>query len=420
MEPQPDETYFTCEEDKSPIQPKFKSAHARVYDNRLLIAMVGLPARGKTHISRKLTRYLTWMGYNAKVFNIGDKRRKVLGVEGTAKADFFRPDNEEALKQREQLAEDTLAEVVKFLNHSTGNIAIFDGTNTTKKRRKKILHVLNTYLPDTEFFFLEMICNDAEQIEKNLRKAKLSSPDFVGWKEDQIIDEFKERIHQYEAVYEEVGCANYDLSPGGVCQRNDPEQHVPFIKIINNNERLISQNIQWFLNLQIMTFLLHLHLEERPFYLLRHGESEFNLEDRIGGDPSLSVKGQAFAKLLNKFFEEEKKTITGDKFIVNTSTLKRTIETAEFLDNTNEIFDIKTPLKILDEIHAGICDSLTYSEIEEKYPEISEGRKQDKMGFRYPKGESYYDVINRVQSYIVELESIKTPTIVIAHNAIIR
>lgn len=119
--------------------------------------MVGLPARGKTHISRKLTRYLTWLGYNAKVFNIGDKRRKVLGAQKSGSSDFFSPENTEATKQREQLAEDTLSDVVKFLNHKRGNIAIFDGTNTTRSRRKKILHVLNTYLPDTDFFFLEII-----------------------------------------------------------------------------------------------------------------------------------------------------------------------------------------------------------------------------------------------------------------------
>lgn len=206
-----DEEYFQHEDKPTIYAPaKFKSAHARVYTNRLLIAMVGLPARGKTHISRKLTRYLTWLGYNAKVFNIGDKRRKVLGVESTSKADFFSPDNQEALRQREQLAEDTLTDVVKFLNHSAGNIAIFDGTNTMKERRKKVIHVVNTYLPDTEFFFLEVICNDQELIEKNLRKTKIYSPDFVGWNEDAIINDFKERIKKYESIYEEVG------APSGV------------------------------------------------------------------------------------------------------------------------------------------------------------------------------------------------------------
>lgn len=113
--------------------------------------------------------------------------------------------------------------------------------------------------------------------------------------------------------------------------------------------------MQGFLNLQIITFLLHLHLEERPLYLLRHGESEFNLENRIGGDPSISEDGKKFAKLLNKFFVKEKEAIGGDKkFLVNTSTLKRAIETASYLDTESGIYDFKAPLKMLEEINAGI------------------------------------------------------------------
>jgi len=351
---QNDEGFFNCEEQTPNKINSFKSIQARVYSHKLLIAMVGLPARGKTHISRKLTRYLTWLGYNAKVFNIGDKRRKVLGVQDTAKADFFSNDNQEALKQRELLAEDTLTDVVKFLNHSTGNIALFDGTNTTKKRRKKILYVLNTYLPDTEFFFLEIICNDMEQIEKNLRKTKTSSPDFVGWKDDDIITDFKERIKKYENVYEEVGSLSTEEFPNSNGEKDDPEKTVPFIKIINNNERVISQNIQGFLNLQIITFLLHLHLEERSFYLVRHGESAFHPDSRIGGDPSLTEKGIKFCKMLDKYFEEEQKTIGCDKFIVNSSTLKRSTETVDNLNSESGIYDIKPPLKLLDDINAGI------------------------------------------------------------------
>ena len=34
-----------------------------------VIAMVGLPARGKTYISKKLSRYLNWIGVETKVRN---------------------------------------------------------------------------------------------------------------------------------------------------------------------------------------------------------------------------------------------------------------------------------------------------------------------------------------------------------------
>jgi 6-phosphofructo-2-kinase/fructose-2,6-biphosphatase 2 len=60
-----------------------------------VIAMVGLPARGKTYIAKKLTRYLNWIGINTRVFNVGEYRR--LATKAYRNHDFFRPDNKDAL-----------------------------------------------------------------------------------------------------------------------------------------------------------------------------------------------------------------------------------------------------------------------------------------------------------------------------------
>lgn len=35
-----------------------------------VIAMVGLPARGKTYISKKLSRYLNWIGINTRGMDV--------------------------------------------------------------------------------------------------------------------------------------------------------------------------------------------------------------------------------------------------------------------------------------------------------------------------------------------------------------
>lgn len=35
-------------------------------EERTIIVLVGLPARGKTYMSRKLTRYLNWIGINTR------------------------------------------------------------------------------------------------------------------------------------------------------------------------------------------------------------------------------------------------------------------------------------------------------------------------------------------------------------------
>ena len=63
--------------------------------HRLMLVMVGLPARGKSFISKKLCRYLNWMGYTSKVFNLGNYRRENLGAFHTH--EFFDPDNQKVL-----------------------------------------------------------------------------------------------------------------------------------------------------------------------------------------------------------------------------------------------------------------------------------------------------------------------------------
>lgn len=42
--------------------------------------MVGLPARGKSYITKKMTRYLNWLQHDAKIFNVGEKRRVAVGA----------------------------------------------------------------------------------------------------------------------------------------------------------------------------------------------------------------------------------------------------------------------------------------------------------------------------------------------------
>jgi broad specificity phosphatase PhoE len=44
---------------------------------------------------------------------------------------------------------------------------------------------------------------------------------------------------------------------------------------------------------------------------------------------------------------------------------------------------------------------MTYEEVQEKYPKEFALRDQDKYHYRYPKGESYEDVVNRLEPVIM-------------------
>ena len=63
---------------------------------------------------------------------------------------------------------------------------------------------------------------------------------------------------------------------------------------------------------------------------------------------------------------------------------------------------------------------MTYEEIEKRMPAEFSARAADKLGYRYPQGESYEDVIRRLDPVIIELERQRDPVLVVAHQAVLR
>jgi len=74
----------------------------------------------------------------------------------------------------------------------------------------------------------------------------------------------------------------------------------------------------------------------------------------------------------------------------------------------------------LDELFAGACDGMTYEEIEEQFPEEFERRSKDKLAYRYPRGESYLDVIARLEPIVIEMERHREPLLIVGHQGILR
>lgn len=62
---------------------------------------------------------------------------------------------------------------------------------------------------------------------------------------------------------------------------------------------------------------------------------------------------------------------------------------------------------------------MTYEEIAEKYPDDFAARDLNKFGYRYPRGESYEDLVARLEPVIMELER-QTNVLVISHQAVLR
>ena len=170
---------------------------------------------------------------------------------------------------------------------------------------------------------------------------------------------------------------------GILLTRYDTLEKAPYIYCIvdighGDNKRYLINNIRGYLPTTIISFVMNLHPEARPLYFSRHGQSMYNIEDRIGGDSSLTEYGLQYAKKLGEKVNEIEE-LPVDQLVVWTSCLKRTQETAQFIHCKHRV-----RWQALNEIGGGVCEDITYKEMAERYPELTELRRKDKLSFRYP------------------------------------
>ena len=240
------------------------------------LVMVGLPARGKSYTARKISRYLTWLGHKVEVFNVGNYRRTRLGP--SQPHDFFDPGNRSGADARRALAAEALDDAVAFLRQG-GEVALYDATNSTRERRALARRAF--LQAGATVIFVESICEDEAIIEANIRETKAGSPDYAGVAEATAVDDFRARIAHYARSYEAV--------------RADEG---PSVKIIDVGRRIELNEITGDLPSRVVFFLLNLHIQPRRLWLSRHGESQYNVVDRIGGDPGLTRRGELYARSL--------------------------------------------------------------------------------------------------------------------------
>lgn len=491
--------------------------------------MVGLPARGKSYIVKKIARYLNWLQHPTRIFNVGDRRRVVggknnsisvvkdkesalresvrkmslttaqpqgiidrdtllgppaisaqppptiaqviidehqlseatpispLNMSGTdfvsekkeeaipmpappqlqQDSKFFDPDNQEAKRIREQVAHETLDELLQYVLKDGGSVGILDATNHTRDRRMSLINHLKHRDIDVNVLFLESRCQDPHLLEANMR-LKLSGPDYKDKDPVKSLADFQQRVAQYEKKYEPLG-------------EYEEENNIPYCSMIDVGRKMVSYRANGFLSVQTVSYLMNFNLAPRQIWLTRHGESMDNVSGKIGGDSHLSPRGVQYARALEAFIVRERalweqrqiekqanthfpprpgdttppnpetaaQTGEAKNFCVWTSMLNRSIETSQFF--CEDEYDLKQ-MRMLDELNAGNMEGMTYEEIRTKRKDEYELRKRDKLQYRYPGpgGEGYLDIINRLRKVILEIERMVDHVLIIGHRSITR
>ncbi|XP_055684944.1 6-phosphofructo-2-kinase/fructose-2,6-bisphosphatase-like isoform X2 [Lutzomyia longipalpis] len=322
----------------------------------LVVTLVGLPCRGKSFAAHRISRHLNWKGESAKVFSVD-----------------------------EAATPETMKEILAHFQ-SGSSVAIIDGMHLTRQSRQIITAFCNE--TSSHHILVEITCDDAEVADNMERTLKFYE------KTDKNID-WRHTIEEKMLHY-------------GVLEPCSPLE-APLIAVNASSNPILhsvtARGIQGALQTTILGVLASPLIKDHIFYFTRHGESKFNMMGRIGGDSGLSERGSKYAERLAVACPAPK--------LIWTSELERTIATARAIPGP------RTALRELNEINAGICEGLTYEEIQERFPQEFAWRDQDKLKYRYPHGESYLDLLQRVDNVVQGLIT-ASEVLVVSHQAVLR
>ncbi|VDQ05617.1 unnamed protein product, partial [Trichobilharzia regenti] len=195
-------------------------------EEKTVVVLVGLPARGKSYISTKLSRYLNWVGINTRVFNVGAYRRRHMKTCNDHT--YFSDDNNEGVAVRQKIASEALDDLLSWLTSEVGEIAVFDATNTTRQRRLWIMERCKAH--NLQVIFVESICKDKKLIQENVLEVKVNSPDYESMDKEEALRDFLKRIEHYEKRYESID--------------DDLDKDWSYIKIFDQGKRYLANRIE--------------------------------------------------------------------------------------------------------------------------------------------------------------------------------
>ena len=347
------------------------------HSGRIVIATVGLPARGKTHISVALARYLRWLGVKTRIFHLGDYRRDHVGDGADIPDDYFFVNaSASSVLLRQKILKKCREDIRHFLNDENGQIAIYDAVNPLASGRRTLAREFAKH--DVETLFIESACDDEKIIEENVRSVKISSPDYIGWNEDDAVKHYLARLDAKIPDFETM-----------------EEPDLNYIKMINAGQRITVNNKSFgYLSHRIVFYLLNLHIKSRHTYFARAGTS--GEEDSYKADASLSEQGIEYAKKMGETLiqhrENEKQAqidrggpnIALKMLTVWTSTRRRTVETSQYLYEAGYRVRQRSQMS---QLNPGVCEKKSERRIRLEYPEEVAKHEQDPYHHRYPRAE---------------------------------
>jgi len=355
-------------------------------------------------------------------------------------------------------------------------IAIFDATNSTKERRQWILQ--ETANADkingkrTGVLFLESICDDKELLLENFKVKIGSCPDFDDMSEEEALADLASRISKYESRYETIEDHKQSYIKIFNLSSRLMVNHVygrlakvvlPAIMAWNTGSRPIylcrageTEAMKNYM-MELQQQQQQSQSDPKEQKLDKYVTSAENGTRRKASD-RLGERGLAFRDALCDFIEKEGMAFVGRKktepgkagtsmsglyeeeeqpfeyqscsiknatepeqarlpfpCLVMSSTMPRAVETATWRHR----FPVKDVTN-LNPLNMGDFTGMDLASIREQHPEWYEQLKRDPFHTRFPGGESYSDIIDRLYSIIIDMEQQLCPAVVISHVSVLQ
>ena len=345
---------------------------------KVILIMVGLPARGKSTLCHRMEHFFAWRGYVTKSFRVGARRRQAsengaaLAEQGQGQyssASFFDSSKAFATATREAVTQEAFDDLIDWLKGDEAQIAIFDASNVTIERRAKLQEKATK--AKMGVVFIESICTDQEVIHRESLWKVRNSADFVNLDEADALRDLQERILHYEKVYKTVR-----------------EEEGAYIKIYDLRAKAQCCNIYGRMANKVLPFLLATHSIPRPIFLLR----------LPGGDDAMDLVQAAREAICKWAAGYERKS----ELKILTSTEPHALEVANALADAA---GAKRPE------HRSQLAPLPAKAFRTNATSL------EARSFSKKFGESVADLVTRLEPIVLELEGATEPVVIIAQEA---
>ncbi|KAM3077410.1 6-phosphofructo-2-kinase [Clarireedia jacksonii] len=350
---------------RSRVSPDGKIAQRDVA-SKLVVVMVGLPARGKSYITKKIQRYLSWQQHETRIFNVGTRRRVAVCQQSNGTPQSAMPSASSPTPVQPNRSGSTSGAIDAPTQAAH---ILLNGVAPTQQQQeetkgldlKKVSspgELPNQQTMDQSANFFDPQNAKAAMIRDQVAMATLDELlDFlllgngaVGIldatnstieRRSLLFKHIKEREPKLGILFIESVCedealleANMRLKLRGPDYKDkDPEaslkdfkkrvaayasayvplgkyeedNHMQYIKMIDVGRKVIHYQLKGFLTGGIASYLSTFNLAPRQIWITRHGKSEDNALGKLGGDSDLTEEGLQYAHVLHNFITRKRK-----------------------------------------------------------------------------------------------------------------